>query len=192
MHAKLAKHVQQYKGRVVPQEDNVKDDDGYKAVFTVQGASASQVATAQPLDTISRRCGMSAVTQVHMSEAPSSLRSLEKKRPHVWIRPPPSRRPEQLNSIEEPVVRLERNLNGHLLAGLHGISILGEELGNCIYLGMSSRSSKITTVLEIKMGGKRLNFGLVQKNPRRDIDLEYRPLSRDQEFVGCTQAETRG
>ena len=48
----LAKHLQKYKGRVVLLEDTVKDEEGYRAVFTEQGASASQMAAAKLLDTI--------------------------------------------------------------------------------------------------------------------------------------------
>ena len=42
--SELEKHLNTYKGRVVLRRDNVKDDRGCKAVFTEQGASASQVA----------------------------------------------------------------------------------------------------------------------------------------------------
>ena len=73
------------------QEDNVRDDNGHKAVFTEQGASASRVAAGTFVNTISRLHGvaeeandaLSACAQVHMSEAPSSLRSPEKECPHV-------------------------------------------------------------------------------------------------------------
>ena len=40
----LATHLQNYKWRVVLLGDNVKDEDGYKALFAEQGASASQMA----------------------------------------------------------------------------------------------------------------------------------------------------
>ena len=60
----------------------VKDDNGYRAVFTEQGASASQIAGATSLDTVSRLAGMareaddavSAYTQVRTSEAPRRSR----------------------------------------------------------------------------------------------------------------------
>ena len=53
-HAELTKYLQKYKERVVLWRDTVKGDDGYKAVFTEQGASASQVAAATLQDAISR------------------------------------------------------------------------------------------------------------------------------------------
>ena len=48
-------------GSVVLRGDNVKGDSGYNAVFTKQGASASQVAVAKFLDTMSRLRGMAGV-----------------------------------------------------------------------------------------------------------------------------------
>ena len=45
-HAELHQEVQKYKGRVVFRGDQVKDETGYYAVFTEQGASASQMAAA--------------------------------------------------------------------------------------------------------------------------------------------------
>ena len=50
-HADSAKHLQKYKGRVVIRVDN---NDGYKAVFTEQRASASRMAAARFLDIIAR------------------------------------------------------------------------------------------------------------------------------------------
>ena len=77
-HAELTKYLQMCKERVVLGRDTVKDDNGYKAVFTEQGASASQVAAATLQDAVSRSPSMtgeandtvSAYTQVDMSEAP--------------------------------------------------------------------------------------------------------------------------
>ena len=72
------------KGRVVLRGDNVEHEDGYRAVFAVQGAAASQMAAAKFLDTISKLPGMagktsdavSAYTQVKMTEQCG-----------VWLRP---------------------------------------------------------------------------------------------------------
>ena len=77
-HAELNKEVQKYKGRVVFRGDQVKDETGFHAVFTEQGASASQVAAAKFLDTIARMPGMGgqaadavkAYTQVPPQEGP--------------------------------------------------------------------------------------------------------------------------
>ena len=53
---------------------------------------------------------VSPYTQVRMSD--------EKECPHVWIRLRPKRRPTYCDTVEEPVVPLERHLYGHPPAGL--------------------------------------------------------------------------
>ena len=60
--AELANHLQIYIGRVVLWSDNAKDEEGYRAVFTEPGASASQMATARLLDTISKLPGTAGET----------------------------------------------------------------------------------------------------------------------------------
>ena len=42
--------------------DNVKDEEGHRAVFTEQGASGSQMAAAKFMDTISKLPGMTGET----------------------------------------------------------------------------------------------------------------------------------
>ena len=72
-----AKHLRKYRSRVILREDNVKDDKGYRAALTEQGAPASQVAAATFMKTVSRlpaKAGaahdtVSARTHVRMSEA---------------------------------------------------------------------------------------------------------------------------
>ena len=49
---RICKLLLKYKGRIVVRGDNVKDKAGYRAVFTEQRASASQMAAAKFLDTI--------------------------------------------------------------------------------------------------------------------------------------------
>ena len=73
--------------------DTVKDESGFYAVFTEQGASASQMAAGKFLDTIARMPGMkgeasdavSAYTQVYMAGASRFLKPSEKERPDTWI-----------------------------------------------------------------------------------------------------------
>ena len=120
-----AKH-QKYKGRVVFRGDIVKDDSGSYAVFTEQGSSASQMTAAKVMDIISRlpRCAgqaadaVSANTQVKMEDAPKLLKIPKSECPDIWIRLPRHKWPKSWSSMEDPVVPLERNLYGHLLAGL--------------------------------------------------------------------------
>ena len=120
-----AKH-QTYKGRVVLRGDIVKDDSGSYAVITEQGSSASQMTAAKVMDIISRLpvCAgqaadaVSAYTQVKMEDAPKLLKTPKSECPDIWIRLPRHRWPKSWSSMEDPVVRLERNLSGHPLAGL--------------------------------------------------------------------------
>ena len=124
--AELAKHLQIYKARVVLREDNVKDEEGYRTAFAEQGGSASQMAAAKFLDTISKLPGMagetsdavSAYTQEKMTEALRLLRLPKGECPEIWIRNPPRQRPKGWDKIDDPVFLLERNFYGHPLAGL--------------------------------------------------------------------------
>ena len=120
-----AKH-QKYRGRVVLRVI-VKDDSGSYAVFTEQGSWASQMTAAKIMDIISRlpACdgqaadAVSAYTQVKMEDAHKLLRIPKLECPDIWIRLPRHKWPKSWSSMEEdPVVPLERNLYGHLLAGL--------------------------------------------------------------------------
>ena len=100
--AELAKHLHKYKGRVVLRGDNIKDGEGYRAAFTEQGASASQMVGAKSLDACARMPGMagsaadaiSAYTQVNMVWAKDLLKLPEKECPVIWIRLPRVRWPK--------------------------------------------------------------------------------------------------
>ena len=120
-----AKH-QKYKGRVVLRGDIVKDDSGSYAVFTEQGSSASQMTAAKVMYIISRLPGCagqaadaaSAYTQVKKEDAPKLLKIPKSECPDIWIRLPRHKWPRSWYSMEDPVVPLERNLQGHPLAGM--------------------------------------------------------------------------
>ena len=120
-----AKH-QKYNGRVVLRGDIVKDDSGSYAVFTEQGSSASQISPAKIMDIKSRlpECSgqaadaVSAYTQVNMEDASSLLKIPKSECADIWIRLPRHKWPKSWSSMEDPVVPLERNLDGHPLAGL--------------------------------------------------------------------------
>ena len=53
-----------------------------------------------------------------MEDAPKFLKIPQSECPDIWIRLPRHNWPKSWSSMEDPVVPLERNLNGHLLAGL--------------------------------------------------------------------------
>ena len=61
---------------------------------------------------------VSAYTQVKMGDAPTLLKIPKSECPDIWIRPPKQKWPKSWSSVEDLVVRLERNLYGHPLAGL--------------------------------------------------------------------------
>ena len=60
----------------------------------------------------------SAQCQVKMKDAHKLLKIPKSECPDIWIRLPRHKWPKSWSSIEDPVVLLGRNLNGHLLAGL--------------------------------------------------------------------------
>ena len=92
--------------------------------------------------------------------------------PDIWIRLPRHKWPKSWSSIEEAVVPLERNLCGHLLAGLVvGKTIRGRSAGNWMgkNLTIGNASSCIESNLSIfvhdmKNGWKKLNLSPMWKN----------------------------
>ena len=89
---------------------------------------------------------VSAYTEVKMEEAHKLLKIPKSECPDIWIRLPRHKWPKSRSSMEDPVVPLERNLYGHLLAGLlwewQFDKILFETwLGENSKLGMSLCSS---------------------------------------------------
>ena len=121
-----AKH-QKYKGRVVLRGDIVKDHSGSYAVFTGQGSSASPKAAAKIMDIISRLPGCDgqaadavlAYTQVKMEDAHKLLKKIPNRNVQTYgFVYHDTKWPKSWSSMEDPVVPLERNLYGHLLARL--------------------------------------------------------------------------
>ena len=54
----------------------------------------------------------------HMEDASSLLKIPKSECADIWIRLPRHKWPKSWSSMEDPVVPLERNLDGHPLAGL--------------------------------------------------------------------------
>ena len=52
-HSELAEKYHTYKGRIVFRGDNIRDEEGFLAVFSEQGTSASHSAAAKMLDALS-------------------------------------------------------------------------------------------------------------------------------------------
>ena len=94
--------------------DIVKDEDGFYAVFSEQGTSASHMAAAKFLDAIAR----SPDCDGEDSDAVGAYTQCMLGGEETWISLPPSRRPASWSKFREPVCRLVRNLYGHPKAGL--------------------------------------------------------------------------
>ena len=123
--------------------------DGSYAVFAEQGSSASQMTAAKVMDIISRLAGcavqaadaVSDYTQDRTEDAPKLLKIVKSECPDIWIRIPRYKWPKSWSSMEDPVVPLEQNLCGHLLAGLFMGKAIRESpveirLGESFQLGM--------------------------------------------------------
>ena len=138
--SELEPQFQKYKGRVVLRVGTVKDDTGSYAVFTEQGSSASQTTAAKAMDIISRPPGrpgqaadaVPAYTQAKAEDASKLLKIPKSECPDILIRLLKHKWPKSWSSMEGPVVPLEMNLYGHLLAGLYGNGILGEFYWNTV------------------------------------------------------------
>ena len=91
-----------------------------------RGSSASQMTAANIMDVIERLPGgdlqaadaVSAYTQVAMDDAPRLVKIPETECPDVWIRLPRHKWTKSWESVDDPVVLLERNLYGHPLVVL--------------------------------------------------------------------------
>ena len=175
--ATLEPQFQKYKGRLVLRADIVKDDSGAYAVFTEQGSSSSQMTGAKVLDIISRLPGcagqaayaVSAFTQVKLEDAPKLLKIPKSECPDIWIRLPRHKWPKSLESIEDPVVPLERNLYGHPLPGLSWerqfekvlLESEWEKVPNweCLFVQRKQQLFLSENVDDIKKGWKEAEFG---------------------------------
>ena len=201
-----AKH-QKYKGRVVLRGDIVKDDSGSYAVFTEQGSSASQMTAAKVMDIISRLPGcagqaadaVSACTHVKMEDAPKLLKIPKSECPDIWIRLPRHKLPKSSSSMEDPVIPLERNLNGHPLAGLlwesqfekillqHG----WEKVSNweCLFVHREKGLFLSVYVDDLKLAGKKQNINPMWKVLNKEVDLGKPTSFLDHVYLGCTQRQ---
>ena len=203
----LRQNTKKYKGRVVLRGDIVKDDSGSNAVFTEQGSSASQMTVAKIMDIISRLPGcdgqaadaLSAYTQVKMEDAYKLLKIPKSECPDIWIRLPRHKWPKSWSSMEDPVVPLERNLYGHLLAGLlwerqfeknllkHG----WEKVSNweCSFVHREKGLFLSVYVDDIKLAGKTQNLDPMWKLLNKEVDLGEPTSFLDHVYLGCIQRQ---
>ena len=206
LETKHQKHPK-YKGRVVLRGDIVKDDSGSYAVFTEQGSSASQMTASKVMDIISRLPGcagqaadaVSAYTKVKMEDAHNLLKIPKSECPDIWIRQPRHTWPTSWSSMEDPVVPLERNLYGHLVAGLlwerqfdkiplkHG----WEKVSNwgCFFLHRQKGLFLSVFVDDIKLAGRKQNIDPMWKVLNKEVDLGEPISFLDHEDLRCTQRQ---
>ena len=125
--AELETKHRKYKGRVVLRGNIVKKkDSGSYAVFTEQGSSASQMTAAKNHGyhlKIARLRWTSSRRSISLYRSEngrcSQIEKIPKSEcPDIWIRLPRHKWPKSWSSMEDPVVPLDRNLYGHLLARL--------------------------------------------------------------------------
>ena len=204
-HAELQKALQEFKGRVVFRGDQVKDKSGFYAVFTEQGASASQMAAAKFLDAIARMPGMGgqaadavkAYTQVSLKKAPELLGLPPEECPETWISLPKSQQPASWANIVDPVCPLERNLYGHPLAGLLWERHLESALfklkwekipgWECLYVHRQKQLFLSVYVNDFKMVGRKENLSKMWELLRKDVDLEQETELSHNVYLGCNQ-----
>ena len=114
-HSELAEHLHIYKGRIVFQGNNVKDESGFSAVFSEQGTSASHLTAAKFLDAIARMPGNSGQD----SDAMGAYTQATFNGTDTWVRIPPERWPKHWKGkFHDPVCKLRLNLYGHPMACL--------------------------------------------------------------------------
>ena len=182
----------------------MKDDSGSYAVFMEQGSSASQMTAAKVMDIIPRLPGcagqaadaVSAFSQVKMEDAPKLLKIPKSECPDIWNRLPRHKWRKSWSSMEDPVVPLERNLDGHPLAGLmwerqfekillkHG----WEKIPNweCLFVHHLKGLFLSVHVDDIKIGWKE-NIDPMWQVLNKEVDLGGPTSFLDHENLGCTQ-----
>ena len=200
--SQLEESMRKYKGRIVLRGDNVKDQEGFYAVFSEQGTSASQMSAAKFLDAIARCPGckgedsdaVGAYTQVILKDM-AKVKGVE----HIttWITLPRNRRPSWWNKFEEPVVELKRNLYGHPLAGLFWekhCQIALYKLGwekvpswECLFVHRKQKLFLSVYVDDFKMAGKADNMPKMWKQMSGLLDLEPPVPIEGNVYLGMAQ-----
>ena len=160
---------------------------------------------AKVMDIISRLpgCGgqaaaaVSTYTHVKMEDAPNLLKIPKSECPDIWIRLPRHKWPKSWSSMEDPVVHLERNLCGHLLAGLlwerEFEKILPkygwEKVSNweCLFVHREKGLFLSVYVDDIKLAGKKQNISPMWNVLNKEVDLGEPTSFLDHVYLGCTQ-----
>jgi hypothetical protein len=210
-HSELAKSDADriYKGRVVFRGDQVRDENGFYAVFSEQSASASQMAAAKFMDAIARFPGndgedsdaRAAYTQVELADVPNLLNRHNKDtQADTWITLPKNRRPQSWDNIQDPVCLLKRNLYGHNLAGLiwekhchkHVYAAGFQKVPGweCLFVHKTMTVFLSIYVDDFRMAGQAANLPVMWELLRRGLDLDPPTKSATNTYLGCNQQVT--
>ena len=126
---------------------------------------------------------VSAYTQVKLEDASRLLKIPNPECPDVRIRLTRHKWPKSWSSMEDPVVPLERNLYGHLLAGLlwerqsEGV-LIRTWMGKSTELGMSVCSQETRTILiglcltTLRGLERKQHIAPMWKKLMKDVDLD--------------------
>ena len=206
-HSELKLLVKIFKGRVVFRGDQTKDEDGFFAVFSEQGASASHIAAAKFLDALARCPGcdgedsdaIGAYTQVILKDAHIILGGNEGNYIETWITLPRERRPKHWDNMEKPVCKLRLNLYGHPMAGLiwekwcdKAITDSGFQKiagWECLYVNPLKQLFLSVYVDDFKMSGNAEHLKPMWKTLGEKIDLEPSVPLNGNVYLGCGQSD---
>ena len=116
-----------------------------------------------------------------MEDAPELSKVPKSECPDIWIRPPRHEWPKSWSSMEDPVVLLERNLYGHLLAGLLWerqfekilLKYDCEKVPNweCLFVHREKGLFLSVYVDDINLAGKKENLDPMWKVLNKEVDL---------------------
>ena len=134
-----------------------------------------------------------------MEDAPTLLKILNSECPDIWIRLPRHKWPKSWSSMEGPVVPLERNLYGHLLAGLLWerqfekilLKYGWEKVSSWERLFVHREKGLFLSVYvgDIKLAGKKQNIDPMCKVHNKEVDLGEPKSFLDHVYLGCTQRQ---
>ena len=134
-----------------------------------------------------------------MEYPPKLLKIPKSECPDIWIRLPRHKWPKSWSSMEDPVVLLERNLYGHLLAGLLWerqfekilLKYAWEKVSNwdCLLVHREKRIILIRVCGWHQIGWKETNINPMWKVLNKEVDLGEPTSFLDHVYLGCTQRQ---
>ena len=181
----------------------LKDDSGSCAVFTqivrLRWTSSGRnlyPVKATRMRRTSSRLSIISLYQVKMEDAHKLLKIPKSECPDIWIRLPRHKWPKSWSSMEDPVVPLERNLYGHLLAGLlwerqfekillqHGWEKVA--IWECLFVHRQMGLFFSVYVDDLKLA-ERKNINPMWKLLNKEVELGEPTSFLDHVYLGCTQ-----